>query len=50
MFYRDVIPEVIETVLGWELSEDELSAALYDRACLIAGVDPNEAIESPLLS
>ena len=42
MFRPDTLMNALDTVLAWELPEESFSAALADRANLLAGGDPEQ--------
>jgi len=37
MYYEDYLPEAINTVLAWDLSEKEFAQAINNQARLMAG-------------
>jgi len=42
MQFEDYIPEALEMVSAWDLSEEGFAQAVNDQAKLMAGIDPWE--------
>lgn len=38
---EEYLPEAIESVSAWNLSDDEFNQAVNDQACLMAGITPD---------
>ena len=43
MHIEDYIPEAIEMVSAWEISDEDLAQAINDQARLMAGIHPDES-------
>ena len=44
---EDYIKDALEMVSAWDLPDEDFAQAVNDQARLMAGVDPDEALEDP---